>query len=369
MATIRERAPGVWEIRVFTGRNAGGKPTQVSRTVRGTKRDAKRVAAALEARPAPNAAGRAVRDVIEGWRETNSHAWSEMSKRDYAGRAAKILEDPIADVAIARLGVADVERWHARMRNSGVGDWAIRGRHAVLRAALAQAVRWEWVPQNVAASARLRQAKSAPRQAMSVDEVQAVLEAAATIDPAAVVALRLAAVAGARRAELAALRWTDFDGDVLTIDSSALQMRDDDGVLEVMDAPTKTANRRAVRLDPDTVDAVSALRAERAKVSPYLFSLDDQPAPPARIGWWWTRARERSGIDKKWRLHDLRHWSATTAISRGHDVRTVAGRLGHASAAMTLRVYAHAVESADQDVAATLGSVLSAPAERPGNEG
>ncbi|MFP5369285.1 MAG: tyrosine-type recombinase/integrase [Actinomycetes bacterium] len=72
---------------------------------------------------------------------------------------------------------------------------------------------------------------------------------------------------------------------------------------------------------------------------------------PRPIGWWWTRARTLAGIDRRWRLHDLRHWSATMAISAGHDVRTVAGRLGHANPAMTLRVYAHAVEAADEAVA------------------
>ena len=46
------------------------------------------------------------------------------------------------------------------------------------------------------------------------------------------------------------------------------------------------------------------------------------------------------------------------AITSGHDVRTVAGRLGHANPAMTLRVYAHAVEGADQALAATLASAL-----------
>jgi integrase len=34
------------------------------------------------------------------------------------------------------------------------------------------------------------------------------------------------------------------------------------------------------------------------------------------------------------------------AIGQGHDVRTVAGRLGHANPAMTLRVYAHAFAAA-----------------------
>lgn len=40
------------------------------------------------------------------------------------------------------------------------------------------------------------------------------------------------------------------------------------------------------------------------------------------------------------------------------DVRTVAGRLGHANPAMTLRVYAHAFAAADQAVAAGLGDML-----------
>ena len=47
-----------------------------------------------------------------------------------------------------------------------------------------------------------------------------------------------------------------------------------------------------------------------------------------------------------------------TSFSAGHDVRTVAGRLGHANPAMTLRTYAHVVESADRAVAATLGELL-----------
>ena len=42
----------------------------------------------------------------------------------------------------------------------------------------------------------------------------------------------------------------------------------------------------------------------------------------------------------------------------GHDARTVAGRLGHANPAMTLRVYAHAVEAADEAVAKMLGGLL-----------
>jgi hypothetical protein len=45
MATIRERRPGVWEVRVFTGADARGRPTQLSRIVHGGRREVLRVAA------------------------------------------------------------------------------------------------------------------------------------------------------------------------------------------------------------------------------------------------------------------------------------------------------------------------------------
>ena len=357
MGSIRLRKPGVWEIRVFTGRDDAGRPTQVSKTVRGTKRDAQRMAATLESRPPSNACGRTVADVLAAWREVNDPVWAETSRRDYASRIARVLDDPIASMNVARLGVADVERWHARLRQAGVGEAAIRGRHATLRAALAQAVRWGWVGVNVASQSRLRQSKRAPREAMSAADVRAVIEAARGFDPAAALALRLAAVAGLRRAELAALRWDDLDRGRLRVDRSACAVRGDDEPI-VVDAPTKTANRRVIQLDQRTVTEIKRLHDQRAQVSPYMFSLTTGPANPDRIGWWWQRAREHSGIDQRWRLHDLRHWTATTAITSGHDVRTVAGRLGHANPAMTLRVYAHAVEGADQALAAALGSML-----------
>lgn len=240
-----------------------------------------------------------------------------------------------------------------------MGETAIRSRHSVLRAALAQAARWEWVATNPAAAARLRQPKRAPRDGMTLEAVRAAIAAAREIDPAAGVALRLAAVAGLRRAELAALRWEDLEGDRLTVDKAVEVVRTAEPRRpELRLAPTKTANRRRVRLDGRTLAELAALRAEREKVSPFVFSLEAGPPSPARIGWWWTRARRAAGIDPKWRLHDLRHWTATAAISGGHDVRTVAGRLGHANPAMTMRVYAHVVEGADEAVASTLGQAL-----------
>ncbi len=58
MATIRERGRGVWEVRAFTGRDDKGRPTQTSKTVRGSKGEAIRSAVCgSPVSPSPTSSG------------------------------------------------------------------------------------------------------------------------------------------------------------------------------------------------------------------------------------------------------------------------------------------------------------------------
>ena len=126
----------------------------------------------------------------------------------------------------------------------------------------------------------------------------------------------------------------------------------------LVDAATKIGNQRVVRLDEQTVARIEALRVEREQWGPWMLNPGERPLNPERLTGWWRLARRDAGVGTRWRLHDLRHWSATEAIGHGHDIRTVAGRLGHANPAMTLRTYAHAIDGADAGVAETLASAL-----------
>src|SRR5215207_2717493 len=58
------------------------------------------------------------------------------------------------------------------------------------------------------------------------------------------------------------------------------------------------------------------------------------------------------------RLHDLRHVHATTLLLAGVPVHVVAERLGHADAAITLRVYAHVLRQHADGVAATFAAAV-----------
>lgn len=357
MASIRERQPGVWEVRAFTGLDAHGRPTQVSRTVHGTKKEAKRVAAEMTVQPSRNAGGRKVGHVLDEWVDLNSASWAPLTLRDQTSRAKLIRADNIAEQSVASLGVADIDRWVTRLRQAGTGESSIRNQHSVLRAALEQAVRWEWISRNPAKSAPIRQPKRAQRQVMSTGDVKRVVRAAGEINEFAGLCIRLAAETGARRGELAALRWSSYLDGLLVIDSQVV-VATRNGVRTPEIQPTKTGSRRSVSLSSTTREVVEATAERWCHLTTWMFSPDEPPPNPDRVGWWWRRARTLADINPKWRLHDLRHWSATHAIASGADVRTVANRLGHTDPSMTLRVYSHAVEDADRSLAIVLGDAL-----------
>lgn len=166
MATLRERKPGVWEVRVFVGDDERGRPKQVSRTVRGTKRAAQRAAALLTVMPPAASDGRTVADALDAWIETHTPTWAASTVRDQTSRASLVKADKIARSPLGRLTVADVDRWHTRLRAAGVGESSLRNQHVVLRAALSQAARWGWVSTNVAALATLGRRRNSPAWAL-----------------------------------------------------------------------------------------------------------------------------------------------------------------------------------------------------------
>ena len=132
---------------------------------------------------------------------------------------------------------------------------------------------------------------------------------------------------------------------------------------------TKTHQVRDVALDPAAVELLAERRLEQEKYATtvgaelvrdaYVLSRHadgSQPCLPDGLGRAYWRLTREMGI--KSRFHDLRHFSATQLIGAGIDVRTVAGRLGHADASTTLRVYSHVLAERDRAAAEHLGGLV-----------
>jgi integrase len=65
------------------------------------------------------------------------------------------------------------------------------------------------------------------------------------------------------------------------------------------------------------------------------------------------------------RLHDVRHTTGTWLLAEGVDYATVARILGHATPAVTLNVYAHALPTAESEAVALLDRRLAALGGQP----
>lgn len=242
--------------------------------------------------------------------------------------------------------------------------------HFIMRGALSAAVRWEWISTNPAEVAKKpRQPKPQP-EPPTPDQASKIVTAAWEQDPSWGTLVWLVMVTGLRRAEVLALRWSDIDlstGYVM-IRRNYVRVKGRN-----VEKDTKTHQMRRVSLDPATVEILTEHRqryeelvgklAIKATDSAFLFSYQetyDRPYDPSGVTHRYARMCESIGIDSH--LHALRHYSATELLAAGVDLRTVAGRLGHAGGgATTLRVYAAWVGEADRRAAEILGGRMQRP--------
>jgi integrase len=179
----------------------------------------------------------------------------------------------------------------------------------------------------------------------------------------------LALTTGARIGELLALRWSDLD-----IGASPAVLRIERTRSAAKEGPTFTTPKggkgRNAHLTPR---AVEALRSHRARQNADRLAVGSAweegdlifptrtgaPMRPSNLSDdHFKPLLERAGLPRSVRFHDLRHTAATLLLSRGVDIVSVQRLLGHASAAMTLNVYAHFVPSMGEATAAAMESAL-----------
>lgn len=371
----RERSPGVWELRVEAARDPLTKRRRsMSRTFRGGTRAADKalrdlIAEAEAARPAAIAKV-TIGEVLERWYSTREADWAPMTRHDHRRTIDGWLAE-VHDWRLAEVRTADVEAFYAQLKKSGgaggrpLSATSVRKAHSVLRAALEDACRWEWIDRNPAARARRPKVTTYEAKVPTVGDVLAAVEHA---DDAFAALIRVAIATGARRGELVALQWGDIDLDAGTVHvRRAVTIID--GTTTVK--PTKTGATAVLAVDAGTVDVLRSWRrvrqtqhlaagAGKLKASDWVWTdgtLTGPWAPNTVTDRWRTIAAHVPGLEGV-RLHDLRHACATWLIASGVDVRTVAGRLRHASPAMTLDVYASRDLGADRVAADIMGRLL-----------
>jgi integrase len=313
----------------------------------------------------------------------------ERSRRSHVLMAAKHLRPFVGDLPLRAVTAEKLEHLYAELlrcrdhcpprpeaghtcrplhRNT------VRKLHYLLSSAFRRAVRWDWIDHNPAKDVELPSPPHPEPKPPTVAEAARIL-GEAWKDPDMGALVWLAMATGARRGELCALRWTHVDAGqgVLVVRASIAQV---DG--EVWEKDTKLHQRRHIALDNVTIAVLNAYHQERqqrattvrAALTPDRFVFSPRPdgrtpRSPNAVTCQYRRMVDRLGIHTT--FHKLRHYSATELIRAGVDVRTVAGRLGHAEGDTTLTYYAAWVREADQRACRILTRRLPMPVMSPAN--
>ena len=357
--TIVERSPGVWQVQVSLG-SVGGERRRISRTVRGTKKDAQRVLAELTLAPPATSGGRTVAELFDAWLPVARSRIAPTTARRYEDVIERLIKPQLGGTALDRLSTMQLDAFYARVSSPSTALSC----HVVIGVALEQAVRWEWIASNVARRAsppKVRKVDISPPSPATVKRILAVID-----DPHFRLFVGLAAVTGARRGELLGLRWQDVsDGRlviaqaVANVQGGTILKRPKSGRQRVV-ALDDAWSRRLVEHRAEATDACRAFGVTLAGTA-FVFSREpdaSKPWLPDTVTHAFGDACRRAGVAGV-RLHDLRHFAATQLLAAGVDVRTVAGRLGHSNPTVTLNVYAAWLPERDLAAAEALGALVS----------
>ena len=239
--------------------------------------------------------------------------------------------------------------------------------HVVLHRALAQALRWEWLWVNPASTASPPSCEPAPDLSpQSRRGRPAPLSRRAVSIPISTPSWRwLSRQEPDEASSVRCVGATSISSEVRSDSFEHSWMRKGGPVLR----PTKTGRTYRVNLDADCLEVLTQHfdrakeRAQRSGVRHRSLrassSSEDRPETPWPPNWVTKQFITYRRVAKvNCRLHDLRHFMATTMLTAGIPITTVSARLSHARTSTTLNVYAHAVPGGDDVAAEVLGGIL-----------
>jgi len=278
----------------------------------------------------------------------------------YRELIALYVKPHLGAVRVQKLRPVHLNELYAKLlREGGKGGRQLAPRtvghvHRLMHRALGHAATWGIASQNVASVVNPPKVAETELTILSEDQIGAVLRhlQGRTLRP--IVSFLLGT--GCRRGEALALRWkdVDFENGRARIERSVEQTKK--GGLRFKSPKTRNG-RRNVSVSPWLL---AELRAHRTRQQQQRLALGMGRAPAdslvfarwdgsTRAPHWLTQkfALAMDDLEIDCTLHALLHTHVSQLIAAGMDILTISRRLGHASAAITLKIYGHLFTNTD----------------------
>lgn len=283
-----------------------------------------------------------------------------------AAVTGKSVSIPTAQAVADALGLKLEKAFTVQEGGGSLSPKTVLEHHRLISVVLGQAEKEGLVPFNAAAKATPPCPEKKEPNYFQPETVYAILDAADKEPVKYRAFIYLCATTGARRGEVAALKWdrVDLTTGQVTIDRNLLYSRKK-GVYE---DSTKTKETRSLKIPQEVVAILKQVRREqtenRLKLGEYwqdtgyIFTQDNgQPMNPQTWTGWMDDFSKRHDLPHI-NPHAFRHTAASVMIARHVDDITVSGILGHSSADFTKKQYGHLIEEAKAAASDTITEVL-----------
>lgn len=307
-----------------------------------------------------------VAEHLAEWLEAVSADLKPKTVREYEICVRVWLNPAFGSLKLQTLTGAHIDRQFGRWKSEGtVKGGTLLNVFRVLHRALTFAVRWRRIGRNPCDGL---EAPKAIRNTPGLWNAQDGERFLATLTPgrwdSAFLAFLLGT--GCRFGEALALRWEDVDREAGTasIQRSIAWIRGE----WVETTPKTRAGVRSIALPPFVIRHLADWRAAQLETrlaagsgwvdTGRVLTLEDGRTPSHHQAIDRFEARCGEAGTPRVRIHDLRHLHASLLLAEGLPIPAVSARLGHASPAVTMTVYAHALRGQDDAAAKAVQSAL-----------
>lgn len=178
------------------------------------------------------------------------------------------------------------------------------------------------------------------------DELKTFMKLVAkTDDLEKLVLFRLLAFTGARRGEILALEWKDWNDNTLDINKAITR-----GFTGEEIGSTKTvSSKRLISLDQTTQDILKEWK-EKNLGTRYIFENEFGKPIPTSLPRKWLLSILKDSKLRPIKIHGFRHTHASLCFDAGMTLKQVQYRLGHTDLKTTMNVYTHITTQAKDDI-------------------
>ncbi len=375
---VRQRAKGTWTVAINLGPDPiTGKRRQLTRTVRGPRREADALCIKLlherDSGLHQSANRITVADYLKHW--LAAYAEPNTAPRTYARYEEIVrvhLVPALGRYNLSRLRPAQIQSYYAAALKSGRADrrgglsaQTVVHHHRVFREALQQAVKWQILARNPADAVTPPRPVRREMRFLNPKDIGRLLDACEDGDLRTLIFVALAT--GLREGELLALRWSDVDlkaGHLQVV--RTIHYLGKDGL--TFGEPKTRRSRRRVSLSKETARVLTLHRTrqlERRLLLGNAYAEGDlvfaseagRPIRPYTIAPRFGRVVRAARLEHM-RFHDLRHTSASLLLAAGIHPKVVSERLGHSTVNLTLDTYSHVLPGLQEQAAQSMDAYL-----------